>query len=61
MLQKQTADNVVLVHRQPPVRAPKPVDEDLYKIPPELINASKRVGRLSLFLFPFRPDPKLHF
>lgn len=55
MLQKQTADDVVLVHRHPPVRVPKPVDEDLYKIPPELLNASKRkkkLGFLSRCLVP---------
>ena len=27
-----------------PTRLPKPVDEDLYKIPPELLRTTKRVG-----------------
>ena len=27
-----------------PSRPPKPVDEDLYKIPPELLRTTKRVG-----------------
>ncbi|XP_024029836.1 uncharacterized protein LOC21389898 [Morus notabilis] len=33
----------------PPHRLPKPVDEDLYKIPPELLHASKRKKRLGIF------------
>ncbi|POO02979.1 ubiquitin hydrolase [Trema orientale] len=32
-----------------PARLPKPVDEDLYKIPPELLHASKRKKRLGIF------------
>lgn len=34
------------VQRSPPPRraAPKPVDEDLYKIPPELLRTTKRVS-----------------
>lgn len=36
------------------VRNPKPVDEDLYKIPPELLRNSKRVSLLLLhFCFSF--------
>lgn len=30
-----------------PVRLPKPVDEDLYKIPPELLRTTKRVSLLT--------------
>lgn len=33
----------------PPRRAPKPVDEDLYKIPPELLRTTKRVCFFILF------------
>ena len=33
-------------------RLPKPVDEDLYKIPPELLGTTKRVGFLTKH-FPF--------
>lgn len=32
-----------------PTRPPKPVDEDLYKIPPELLHKTKRVCVVSLF------------
>jgi hypothetical protein len=32
----------------PPTRLPKPVDEDLYKIPPELLRTTKRVGQFFL-------------
>ncbi|KAL4380037.1 hypothetical protein GQ457_02G033290 [Hibiscus cannabinus] len=32
-----------------PVRPPKPVDEDLYKIPPELLHSSKRKKRPGFF------------
>ncbi|XP_022743524.1 uncharacterized protein LOC111294479 isoform X2 [Durio zibethinus] len=38
---KQVKDAVVPSNRLP-LRPPKPVDEDLYKIPPELLNSSKR-------------------
>ncbi|MBA0716248.1 hypothetical protein Golax_015092, partial [Gossypium laxum] len=34
-----------------PVRPPKPVDEDLYKIPPELLHSSKRVCPLPDLFF----------
>ncbi|MBA0637654.1 hypothetical protein Godav_024561, partial [Gossypium davidsonii] len=34
-----------------PVRPPKPVDEDLYKIPPELLHSSKRVCPLTDLFF----------
>lgn len=34
-----------------PARPPKPVDEDLYKIPPELLHSSKRVCNQLLFFF----------
>uniref|UniRef100_A0A803PU14 Uncharacterized protein n=1 Tax=Cannabis sativa TaxID=3483 RepID=A0A803PU14_CANSA len=36
-----------------PAKLPKPVDEDLYKIPPELLHSSKRVGPFSLILILF--------
>ncbi|KAL5566779.1 hypothetical protein UlMin_029943 [Ulmus minor] len=32
-----------------PHRPPKPVDEDLYKIPPELLHSSRRKKRLGIF------------
>ncbi|XP_062084287.1 uncharacterized protein LOC133790617 [Humulus lupulus] len=32
-----------------PAKLPKPVDEDLYKIPPELLYSSKRKRRLGIF------------
>ncbi|KAK7397384.1 hypothetical protein VNO78_18554 [Psophocarpus tetragonolobus] len=41
--------------RSPPPRAPKPVDEDLYKIPPELLRTTKRkkmLGFISKCLVP---------
>ncbi|OMO87832.1 hypothetical protein COLO4_20545 [Corchorus olitorius] len=38
---KQLQNDVVIANRLP-VRPPKPVDEDLYKIPPELLHSSKR-------------------
>ncbi|XVF42430.1 hypothetical protein PTKIN_Ptkin01aG0362300 [Pterospermum kingtungense] len=38
---KQVQNDVVPPKRLP-VRTPKPVDEDLYKIPPELLRSSKR-------------------
>ncbi|XVF57009.1 hypothetical protein PTKIN_Ptkin06aG0168100 [Pterospermum kingtungense] len=38
---KQVKNSVDLPKRLP-VRPPKPVDEDLYKIPPELLHSSKR-------------------
>lgn len=34
-------------------RPPKPVDEDLYKIPPDLLRTSKRVGPSIFFLIFF--------
>ncbi|KAJ9179951.1 hypothetical protein P3X46_008261 [Hevea brasiliensis] len=44
--------NGVSVHPRPklPVRPPKPVDEDLYKIPPELLRSSKRKKKVTGFL-----------
>jgi hypothetical protein len=33
-----------------PTRLPKPVDEDLYKIPPELLRTTKRVGHFFYFI-----------
>ncbi|KAK8634027.1 hypothetical protein V6N13_014856 [Hibiscus sabdariffa] len=40
-------DDVALAHnpKRVPVRPPKPVDEDLYKIPPELLHSSNRKKR----------------
>ncbi|KAE8663173.1 vinorine synthase-like [Hibiscus syriacus] len=35
-------DDVATSPKRVPVRQPKPVDEDLYKIPPELLHSSKR-------------------
>lgn len=35
------------------VRLPKPVDEDLYKIPPELLRTTKRVSHLTLSFYLF--------
>ncbi|XP_027352249.1 uncharacterized protein LOC113863057 [Abrus precatorius] len=43
------------VPRSPPPRPPKPVDEDLYKIPPELLRTTKRkkmLGFISKCLVP---------
>lgn len=40
----------------PASRPPKPVDEDLYKIPPELIYSSRRVKRLII-----SPSPTHNF
>lgn len=43
--------NDVSIPRRPPksnaTKPPKPVDEDLYKIPPELLHSSKRVHSFS--------------
>lgn len=43
--------NGVSVHPRPKlsVRPPKPVDEDLYKIPPELLRSSKRKKKVTGF------------
>lgn len=38
-----------------PVRPPKPVDEDLYKIPPDLLHSSKRVCPLPHLFFSLSP------
>ncbi|KAK8589662.1 hypothetical protein V6N13_088489 [Hibiscus sabdariffa] len=38
-------DDVAPNPKRVPVRPPKPVDEDLYKIPPELLHSSKRKKR----------------
>lgn len=50
-------NEVVSVHPRPKlpvrVRPPKPVDEDLYKIPPELLRSSKRVSCFLFHLFFF--------
>ncbi|OAY41986.1 uncharacterized protein LOC110623560 [Manihot esculenta] len=47
-------NEVVSVHPRPKlpvrVRPPKPVDEDLYKIPPELLRSSKRKKKVAGFL-----------
>ncbi|KAJ9131950.1 hypothetical protein P3X46_005338 [Hevea brasiliensis] len=49
-------NNGVSVHPRPklPVRPPKPVDEDLYKISPELLRSSKRVSFSPPFPFHLR-------
>ncbi|KAF5735262.1 hypothetical protein HS088_TW15G00763 [Tripterygium wilfordii] len=39
----------VINHPRSSARPPKPVDEDLYKIPPELLNSSKRKRKMGLF------------
>ncbi|XP_038695887.1 uncharacterized protein LOC119993052 [Tripterygium wilfordii] len=42
--------SVEVINRQRlSVRPPKPVDEDLYKIPPELLLSSKRKRKMGLF------------
>lgn len=38
-----------------PTRLPKPVDEDLYKIPPELLRTTKRVGHFFILFLPLYP------
>lgn len=50
------------------VRLPKPVDEDLYKIPPELLRTTKRVSHLTFFYLYFynilvlsNPDTFVYF
>lgn len=48
VLHKDAVTPTVRLHPRPP----KPVDEDLYKIPPELLHTSKRVGPpLSLYIY----------
>ncbi|XWS57808.1 hypothetical protein CRYUN_Cryun09bG0205200 [Craigia yunnanensis] len=46
---KQLKDDVV-PPKKLPVRPPKPVDEDLYKIPPELLHSSKRVSIIFVYI-----------
>ncbi|EEF36968.1 uncharacterized protein LOC8277127 [Ricinus communis] len=46
---KKDVNGISLQHRPRPVRPSKAVDEDLYKIPPELLRSSKRKKMPGLF------------